>query len=93
MDSGVWCFYTLQGERGESDTHPNAFLVSPTTDGFKIVLEDFVKLFPLAGTAPFHYRFQVPSPVGNVFMDALGPQHRVPVINNTIVAKVLRMGE
>jgi hypothetical protein len=92
MDAGVWCFYHVQGDRGESEAHPNAFLVSQTTDNFKILLEDFVKIFPLAGTGAFHFRFQVPTPNGKAFMDALGPKHRVPVVNNTIIAKVLRMG-
>lgn len=88
---GLYCFYTLQGERGESDAHPNAFYISASTDDH-LTLEEFVKAFPLAGTAAFHYRFQVPAPVGKAYLDLTNPKDRIPISNGTITAKVLRLG-
>lgn len=93
MNTGLWCFYTVQGDRGDSEQHPNAFQVAPAASDGPVLLEEFVRAFPLAGSAAFHYRFQVASPVGKVYVDAMGPRDRVPVINGIIIAKVLRMGE
>ncbi len=91
MATPLMCFYHVQGDKGDSDVHPNAFVVGNNPEA-ELYLDEFVKLFPLAGSSPFHFRFLVPSPAGKVYMDTTGPKDRVPVVNGTIIAKVLRLG-
>jgi hypothetical protein len=91
MANPLMCFYHVQGDKGDSDVHPNAFVVGSNPEA-ELLLEEFVKVFPLAGSSPFHFRFLVPSPAGKVYMDMTGPKDRVPVVNGTIIAKVLRLG-
>ena len=88
----VYCFYHLQGERGESAAHPNAFRVTCATPG-RVSLSDVLSSFPLAGTSSFHFRFQMKVDTQSVFLD-LGehPDDAVPTVNGSIIAKVLRLG-
>lgn len=88
----MMCFYHVQGDKGDSEAHPNAFLLPSGSDESGLFLEDFVRVFPLAGTAAFHYRFQVPTPSGKAFMDLVNPKDKVPVVNGSVFAKVLRLG-
>ena len=92
MQSGLYCFYHVQGDKGDVDTHPNAFVLSSNESDAGITLEDFVKAFPLAGTAPFHFRFQVPSPAGKVYLDLTNPRDKIPVVNGSVIVKALRLG-
>jgi hypothetical protein len=87
----LYMFYHVQGERGESASHPNACRVTCTTPG-KPTLADVLASFPLAGTASFHFRFQVAVEKQTMFLDLVNPEDAVPLFNGSIIAKLLRLG-
>ena len=87
----VYMFYHIQGERGESPAHPNACKIACTTPG-KVTFGDVLASFPLAGTSSFHFRFQVPIDKQIVFLDLSNPDDVVPITNNSVIAKILRLG-
>ena len=92
----ILCLYHIQGEKGESEAHPNAFRLPLSSESSSdVLLADFVRSFPLAGTSPFHYRFKLPEAAGrdkDLYVDLTRPGDRVPVAGGMITAKVLRMG-
>lgn len=88
---GIFLFYHLQGERGESSAHPNACKVYPAVAG-KVTLAEVLAAFPLYGTASFHFRFQVAADKQIMFLDLTNPNDVVPMVNGSIIAKVLRLG-
>ena len=87
----VYMFYHVQGERGESAAHPNACRLALATPG-RVTLADVLASFPLAGTASFHFRFQMAVDKQLVFIDLVGPEDSVPLMNGSVIAKVLRLG-
>ena len=88
----VYMFYHIQGERGESPAHPNACRLTCATPG-KVTFGDVLASFPLAGTASFHFRFQVTVDKQVMFLDLSNPDDVVPMFNGSVIAKILRLGE
>ena len=87
---GLWLFYFLQNEKGESSAHPNACrMVAP---GGRPRLQDVLDAFPLSGTGSFHFRFQVTQDKEVMFLDILGAGDPVPLVGGNVIAKVLRLG-
>lgn len=92
MQDGLYCFYHVQGDKGDTDQHPNAFLLSSGSDATSVTLEEFVKAFPLSGTASFHFRFQTLAPAGKVYLDFINPRDKIPINNGIVIVKALRLG-
>lgn len=87
----LYMFYHVQGERGESAAHPNACKLALATPG-RVTLADVLGSFPLAGTASFHFRFQLAVDKQLLFVDLVNPEDSVPLTNGSVIAKVLRLG-
>lgn len=84
-------FYHIQGERGESAAHPNACKLTTASPG-KVTLADVLSSFPLTGSSSFHFRFQVAVDKQIMFLDLSNPDDNVPLMNGSVIAKVLRLG-
>jgi len=85
-------------EDGDSEDHPNIFLMSkPVQSGFSPRLKDIKDSFPMPGK--YHFRFKAPLIPGtdrekgavSVWMDCVGDTQHVGVWRNTIFAKVTRI--
>lgn len=85
-------------EDGDSEDHPNIFLMSkPTQSGFSPRLKDVKDSFPMPGR--YHFRFKTPLIPGTdreknavaVWMDCVDDNQHVGVWRNTIFAKVTRI--
>lgn len=85
-------------EDGDSEDHPNIFLMSkPTQSGFSPRLKDVKDSFPMPGR--YHFRFKTPLIPGtdreknavSVWMDCVNDNQHVGVWRNTIFAKVTRI--
>lgn len=83
-------FYYIQNDKGESGAHPNTCRLKPA-DPARVVLQDVLDAFPLAGTASFHFRFQVKQDNQLLFMDVVHPSDPVPLMGANAIAKVLRL--
>eukprot|EP00941_MAST-03F_sp_MAST-3F-sp1_P000464 g464.t1 len=86
-------FYTMQGEAGENQRHPNAFMMNQTRK--RVQQRDVVRAFPLnrAGAGKYLIRFR--RSAGNksfVFDDVQGNgSAEAPIHNGVIFLKVLRL--
>ena len=85
-------------EDGDSEDHPNIFLMTkPTQSGFSPRLRDIKDSFPMPGR--YHFRFKCPLIPGTdreksavaVWMDCVDEDQHVGVWRNTIFAKVTRI--
>ena len=86
----MWVLYHIQAEAGESPAAPNAFEVSPK--GRAPVLSDLLDAFPLRTTGRFHVRCRVDHKThGAMWLDMTQPNQPLPVVNQHIVAKILRL--
>mmetsp|Transcript_74343 Transcript_74343/g.168399 ORF Transcript_74343/g.168399 Transcript_74343/m.168399 type:complete len:164 (+) Transcript_74343:119-610(+) len=83
----VCVYYWLPGDNDEAD-HPNAFEVLPQGGG-GVRLKDIRARFPLPGV--YHFRFQMRWESGFVWMDVTNDESTVPVSEDKVFAKVLRM--
>eukprot|EP00903_Cladosiphon_okamuranus_P022527 g20722.t2 len=89
--SGVWVFYYLQGEDGDSVETPNAFNIVGAVS--EVRLGQFVQAFPLRRHGgEYHFRFRAADPVmGYCWLDLKDPSAVLPRYGNAICAKVLRL--
>jgi hypothetical protein len=96
-DKSIWCFYTIQNDKGEEAAHPNAFKVKFSTA--QATLRDVRASFPLKDTGSFHFRFQVDAPDSGesrgpyVFLDTTRDDDVVPLTGPHAQARILRLGE
>ncbi|CAN0481335.1 unnamed protein product, partial [Ectocarpus sp. 12 AP-2014] len=88
---GMWVFYFLQGEDGDSVENPNAFNIMGAVS--EVRLGQFLQAFPLRGHGgQYHFRFRAPDKVsGYCWMDVSDPSAVLPRYGNVICAKVLRL--
>mmetsp|Transcript_58032 Transcript_58032/g.131231 ORF Transcript_58032/g.131231 Transcript_58032/m.131231 type:complete len:146 (+) Transcript_58032:77-514(+) len=84
--SAVLVYYWVPGDKDESE-HPNAFEIPACPAGVK--LRDFRARFPLPGT--YHFRFRMRWESGFVWMDVTNEDSLVPIFEDKVFAKVLRM--
>lgn len=91
----MWCFYTVQNDKGDSSATPNAFRVRYA--GSAPLLSDVKKAFPLRGTGSFHFRFNVrvksKSGATPMFLDCVRDDDAVPLTGSNLQARILRLGE
>lgn len=86
-------FYHVQGEPGEDPSHPNVFDL-PGSDERQPKLRDVMLHFPYRHLGVFHFRFRIPSEEkgGYMWLDVTDPEHKVPLTNGYVQAKVLKLG-
>ena len=87
----VWLFYSLQGEKGEHQSRPNACQVAALSPD-RVTLAEVMSSFTLRGTGSFHFRFQQEIDGQLMFVDVVDPAEAVPRVGSNIVARVLRLG-
>mmetsp|Transcript_1657 Transcript_1657/g.2288 ORF Transcript_1657/g.2288 Transcript_1657/m.2288 type:complete len:213 (-) Transcript_1657:14-652(-) len=89
----IWVFYYVQGEEGDSMMCPNAFQVPISVrENGSIRYGEFLRTFPLANLASYHFRFRVPDQkFGYVWQDIKNPATLLPVHQKVIFSKVLRL--
>merc|ERR1719321_1150624 len=83
----VLVYYYLPGDEDDSD-HPNAFTMS-SQGGNNIKLRDIRAKFPLEGN--YHFRFRMRWESAFVWMDVTNEDSLVPVFEDKVMAKVLRI--
>ncbi|CAN0349766.1 unnamed protein product [Ectocarpus sp. 6 AP-2014] len=88
---GMWVFYFLQGEDGDSVENPNAFNIMGAVS--EVRLGQFLQAFPLRGHGgQYHFRFRAPDQVsGYCWMDVSDPSAVLPRYGSVICAKALRL--
>mmetsp|Transcript_138866 Transcript_138866/g.252770 ORF Transcript_138866/g.252770 Transcript_138866/m.252770 type:complete len:180 (+) Transcript_138866:106-645(+) len=79
-------YYYIPGDDDEVE-HPNAFTVSSRGNGVK--LKDIRAHFPLPGA--YHFRFKMKWDTASVWMDVTNEDSSVPIFEEKIIAKVLRL--
>lgn len=89
--SAPWLFYHIQNEKGDSPQNPNASRLSLSDPERGILLQDVLNAFPLGSTGSFHFRFQVASQEGRMYLDISHPDDVVPTVGGNVIAKVLRL--
>ena len=86
--------YFYQGEPGESLECPNAFSL-PSSVGADITFGHFLSHFPPLHSdrdAKLHYRFRAKDGKhGYIWLDVVSHGTKLPLVDNSIVAKILRM--
>ncbi|CEL98194.1 unnamed protein product [Vitrella brassicaformis CCMP3155] len=78
--------YHLPGDKDDPD-HPNAFPILKSPEEIK--LKDVKQKFPLPGV--YHFRFKYRQESSFVWIDVTNDDSRVPMFNQKVVAKVLRI--
>mmetsp|Transcript_56610 Transcript_56610/g.104788 ORF Transcript_56610/g.104788 Transcript_56610/m.104788 type:complete len:153 (-) Transcript_56610:196-654(-) len=86
MSGPVFVYYWLPGDNDEAE-HPNAFSVARSGAGVK--LGEIKASFPLPGS--YHFRFKMRLDSGPLWMDVTNEDSFVPVFDDKIFAKVLRI--
>lgn len=87
----IWLFYSIQGEKGEHQSRPNACQISALSAD-RVTLAEVMSSFTLRGTGSFHFRFQRDVDGQPMFVDVVDPGEAVPRVGGNIVARVLRLG-
>mmetsp|Transcript_82523 Transcript_82523/g.230104 ORF Transcript_82523/g.230104 Transcript_82523/m.230104 type:complete len:186 (-) Transcript_82523:105-662(-) len=82
----VLVYYWIPGDSDDSE-HPNAFPVPVKGSG--VQLRDLRARFPLPGT--YHFRFKMKWESATVWMDVTNDESIVPMFEEKIFAKVLRV--
>mmetsp|Transcript_52181 Transcript_52181/g.154005 ORF Transcript_52181/g.154005 Transcript_52181/m.154005 type:complete len:168 (-) Transcript_52181:66-569(-) len=82
----VLVYYFIPGDNDDVE-HPNAFEVPSSGGGVKLC--DVRARFPLPGK--YHFRFRMRWEASQIWMDVTNEQSAVPVYEDKIVAKVLRI--
>mmetsp|Transcript_59858 Transcript_59858/g.142606 ORF Transcript_59858/g.142606 Transcript_59858/m.142606 type:complete len:156 (-) Transcript_59858:164-631(-) len=86
MSGTVFVYYWLPGDNDEVD-HPNAFSIERSGAGVK--LREIKAHFPLPGC--YHFRFKMRLDSASLWMDVTNEDSFVPVFEEKIFAKVLRI--
>ncbi|CAM9248085.1 unnamed protein product [Choristocarpus tenellus] len=87
---GVWVFYFVQGEGGESVDHPNAFNVKDAKS--EVRYGQFLNSFPLRTNGRYHFRFRAPDRIsGYSWVDLSDPTAVLPRYDDIVCAKALRL--
>mmetsp|Transcript_26619 Transcript_26619/g.49989 ORF Transcript_26619/g.49989 Transcript_26619/m.49989 type:complete len:152 (+) Transcript_26619:58-513(+) len=82
----AFIYYWVPGDNDRSD-HPNAFEVVHEGPGAK--LKEIRASFPLPGE--YHFRFKMKWESGAVWMDVTNEESMVPMFEDKVYAKVLRI--
>eukprot|EP00929_Paragymnodinium_shiwhaense_P096923 TRINITY_DN5866_c0_g1_i1.p1 TRINITY_DN5866_c0_g1~~TRINITY_DN5866_c0_g1_i1.p1 ORF type:complete len:174 (+),score=43.26 TRINITY_DN5866_c0_g1_i1:177-698(+) len=86
MGAPVMVYYWLPGDNDESE-HPNVFHMQSVDKAVK--LRDIRSKFPLPGS--YHFRFKMKWEQNAVWMDVTNEDSSVPLFDDKIFAKVLRV--
>jgi len=92
--NGIWVFYFIQGEEGESYSSMNALKISTSSQELRLC--DFLRSLPKLGEseAKYHCRFRVPDPLYEyTWLDISKPNATLPTYDDMICAKLLDLNK